>query len=71
VRLTYQLIRDLQWWTQVPSANNGCSIFSPIETAYLHCDNSCYGWGAVLNELLEARDLWSTTDQQQDITWKE
>jgi hypothetical protein len=31
VKLTYQLKRDLQWWTQVPSANNGRSIFSPIE----------------------------------------
>jgi hypothetical protein len=39
VRLTYQLRRDLQWWTQVPSANNGRSIFSPIEIAYLHCDS--------------------------------
>jgi hypothetical protein len=33
VGLTYYLRRDLQWWTQVPSANNGRSIFSPIETA--------------------------------------
>jgi hypothetical protein len=43
VRLTYQLKRDLQWWTQVPSVNKGRSIFSPIETAYLHCDCSSYG----------------------------
>lgn len=64
VQLTYQLRRDLQWWTQVPSANNGRSIFSPIETAYLHCDSSGYGWGAVLNEQLEARGFWSATDQQ-------
>jgi hypothetical protein len=68
VRLTYYLKRDLQWWTQVPSANNGRSILSPIETAYLHCDSSGYGWGAMLNERLEARCLWSATDQQQHIT---
>jgi hypothetical protein len=59
--------RDLQWWTQVPSANNGRSIFSPIETAYLQCDNSSYGWGVVLNEQLEARGFWSAADQQQHI----
>jgi hypothetical protein len=71
VRLTYQLKRDLQWWTQVPSANNGRSMFSPIETAYQHCDSSGYGLGAVLNEQLEARGFWSPTDQKQHITWKE
>jgi hypothetical protein len=43
VRLTYKLRRDFQWWTQAPSAINGRSIFSPIENAYLHCDNPCYG----------------------------
>jgi hypothetical protein len=71
VRLTYRLRRDLQWWTQVPSANNGRSIFSPIETAYLHCDSSGCGWEAVVNELLEARGFWSGTDHHQHITWKE
>jgi hypothetical protein len=68
VRLTYQLRRDLQWWTQVLSANNGRSIFSSIETAYLHIESSCYGWGAVLNEQLEARGFWSATDLHQHIT---
>jgi hypothetical protein len=71
VRLTYLLKRYLRWWTQVPSANNGRSIFSPIETAYMHCDSSCYGWVAVLNEQLEARGFRSATDQQEHITWKE
>jgi hypothetical protein len=37
-------------------------IFSPIETAYFHCDNSDYGWGVVLNEQLEARGLWPAVD---------
>jgi hypothetical protein len=45
VKLTYQLRRDLQWWTQVPSANNGHSIVSVTETAYVHCDSSDYGLG--------------------------
>jgi hypothetical protein len=72
VRLTYQLRRDLQWWTQVPSANNRRSIFSPIETDYMHCDSSSYGWGALLNEQLdEARGFGSAADQRQYITWKE
>jgi hypothetical protein len=71
VRINYQLRRDLQWWTRVPSANNGRSNFSPIETAYEHCGSSSYGWGAVLNEQLEARGFWSVTDQQHHITWKE
>jgi hypothetical protein len=71
VRLTYHLRRDLQWWTQVPSANTGRSMCSPIETAYLHCDNSCCGLGALLNEQLEGRGLWSATDQHQHITRKE
>jgi hypothetical protein len=43
VKLTYQLKRYLMWWTQVPSAKNGCSIFSQTETAYLHCDILGYG----------------------------
>jgi hypothetical protein len=47
--LTYQLKQDLQWWTQVPSANNGRAIFSPIETAYQRSDNSGYCWGPVLS----------------------
>jgi hypothetical protein len=58
VKLTNQLKRDLHWWTQVPYANNGRSLFSPIETAYLNCARSSYGWGAVLNEQVEARGLW-------------
>jgi hypothetical protein len=28
-----------------------------LETAYIHTDNSIYGWGAVLNEHLEDRGL--------------
>jgi hypothetical protein len=59
------------WWTQVPSAKNGRSIFSPIESAYLHCNNFGYGWGALLNEQLEARGFWPAADQQQHITCKE
>jgi hypothetical protein len=71
MRLTYRLRRDLQWWTQVPSANNGRSIFSPTETACVHCDILGYGRGAVLDEQLEARGFWSTADQPHHITWKE
>ncbi len=49
VRLTCQPKRDLQWWTSLPSEHNGSPIWRPIENAYLHCDSSGFGWGAVLN----------------------
>jgi hypothetical protein len=55
----------------VPSHNNGRSIFKPVETAYLHCDSSSFGWGAVLNDHHEARGFWDPTDLKQHITWKE
>jgi hypothetical protein len=71
VRLTPQLRRDIQWWTEVPSQSNGKPIHKPIETTYLHTDSSGYGWGAVLNEHVEARGFWSKEDEQQHITWKE
>jgi hypothetical protein len=72
VKLTYLLRRDLHWWTQLPSTNNGRSIFSPIETFNMHCDNSGYGWRAVLNGQLEARGLWPQPDHhEQHITLKE
>jgi hypothetical protein len=55
----------------VPIQSNGKPIHEPVETAYLHTDNSGYGWGAVLNEHLEARGFWSKEDEQQHITWTE
>eukprot|EP00873_Tetraselmis_striata_P022200 jgi/Tetstr1/442464/TSEL_003210.t1 len=54
VRMT-QLRRDLQWWTAMPTQSNGHPIHRHVETAYVHCDSSGYGWGAVLNGRLEAR----------------
>jgi hypothetical protein len=42
----------------VPSHANGKSIYCPIEAAYIHCNNSGYGWSAVLNGKLEARGFW-------------
>jgi hypothetical protein len=58
VRLTPQLRRDLQWWIQVPNHANSKNIHRPVEPAYIHCDSSGYGWGAVLNGRLEARGFW-------------
>jgi hypothetical protein len=55
----------------VPSQPNGKAIHKPIETAYLHTDISGYGWGAALNEHVEARGFWSKEDEHQHITWKE
>ena len=71
VKMSNQLRRDLQWWTSVPSQNNGRSIFKPVESAYLHCDSSSFGWGAVLNSYHEARGFWDSSDLKQHITWKE
>eukprot|EP00873_Tetraselmis_striata_P014675 jgi/Tetstr1/434939/TSEL_023935.t1 len=71
VQMTPQLRRDLQWWTSVPSQSNGKPIHRPVETAYLHTDSSGYGWGGVLNGMLEARGFWSSADERQHITWKE
>eukprot|EP00873_Tetraselmis_striata_P007267 jgi/Tetstr1/427531/TSEL_017657.t1 len=36
VVLTRQLIRDLEWWRDVPTRHNGAPILRPVETAYLH-----------------------------------
>ena len=71
VKISKQLKRDLEWWTQVPSRHNGAPIWKPVETAYLHCDSSSFGWGAVLNDCLEARGVWTGGDRQEHITYKE
>eukprot|EP00873_Tetraselmis_striata_P006301 jgi/Tetstr1/426565/TSEL_001641.t1 len=41
--------------TTVPSHSNGRSIYTRVETAYMHVDIYCYGWGAILDETTEAR----------------
>eukprot|EP00873_Tetraselmis_striata_P015760 jgi/Tetstr1/436024/TSEL_024903.t1 len=69
--VTHQLRRDLRGWTAVPTRANGRPIHRPKETAYMHCDSSGYGWGAVLNGKLEARGFWGAADERQHITWKE
>eukprot|EP00873_Tetraselmis_striata_P017437 jgi/Tetstr1/437701/TSEL_026356.t1 len=73
VRMTNQLRRDLEWWTQVPAQHNGRSMYKPVETAYLHADSSSYGWGAVLNNnsAYQARGFWYEDDRSRHITWKE
>jgi len=42
-----------------------------VENAYIHCDSSGYGWGAVLNNCVEARGFWSMPDLGEHITFKE
>jgi hypothetical protein len=68
VRLTPLLGRDMQWWTQVPSHANGKNINRHVETIYIYYDGSSYGWGAVLNNKLEARGLWGIHHEHQHIT---
>jgi hypothetical protein len=71
VKVSCQLKRDLEWWTQVPKHHNGSPIWKPNENAYIHCDSSGYGWGAVLNNCVEARGFWSMPDLEEHITFKE
>jgi len=71
VRVTPQLKRDLEWWTHVPGCKNGAPIWKLIENAYLHCDSSGYGWGAVLNDCVEARGFWGIPDLMEHIAFKE
>ena len=46
-------------------------MWKSIENAYNHCDSRGYGWGAVLNDHVEARGFWSTNDPEEHITYKE
>ena len=71
VKITRQLKRDLEWWRSVPRQQNGRPIFSPVDTAYIHCDSSSYGWGAVLNDDVTAKGIWTTPDREEHITYKE
>ena len=71
VKMTKQLKRDLEWWASVPTQKTSAPIWRPVETAYMHCDSSSVGWGAVLNNHVEARGFWYGPDRQQHITWKE
>eukprot|EP00873_Tetraselmis_striata_P032900 jgi/Tetstr1/453164/TSEL_040181.t1 len=73
VKITNQLRRDLEWWTQVHAQHNGRSMYKPVETAYLHADSNSYGWGAVLNNnsAYQARGFWYEGDRSHHITWKE
>ena len=71
VKLSNQLRRDLEWWVDVPKQHNGRPICRPVETAYLATDASDYGWGATLNNHLEARGFWTQTERGLHITHKE
>eukprot|EP00873_Tetraselmis_striata_P025277 jgi/Tetstr1/445541/TSEL_033315.t1 len=42
------LLRELEWWAGVPTDSDGRFIYKPVETVYMHVDNSNYGW--VFNE---------------------
>eukprot|EP00873_Tetraselmis_striata_P001019 jgi/Tetstr1/421283/TSEL_001156.t1 len=45
---------------------------SPVSpTASLCTDSSGYGWGGVLNGMLEAQGFWSLADERQHIIWEE
>ena len=71
VKMTKQLKRDLEWWAAVPTQKTSAPIWRPVVTAYMHCDSSSFGWGAVLNNSVEARGFWYGPDRLHHITWKE
>ncbi len=71
VKISCQLKRDLEWWTRVPKHHNGAPIWRPIENAYIHCDSRSYGWGAVLDNCVEARGFWTMPDLNEHITFEE
>jgi hypothetical protein len=39
-------------------------IHKPVETTYVHTGSLGYGWGAVLNERLEARGFLGVEDER-------
>ena len=71
VRLSKQLKRDPERLRKVPEKHNGAPIFKPVESSYMHCDSNGFGWGAVLNDCIEARGFWTCPDKLQYTTFKE
>ena len=57
VRLSEQLMRDLEWWRKVPEKHNIAPFFKPIDSSYMHSDSNGFGWGAVPNDNIEARGV--------------
>ncbi len=55
----------------MPEKHNSAPIFKPVESSYLQCDSSGFGWGVVLNDCIEARGFWTGLDKFKHITFKE
>jgi hypothetical protein len=72
VRLSRQALRDLRWWTDVPSKWAARSIWRSPDTAFIHTDASGeIGWGGVLNGLRPTRGFWRDSQKPLHITLKE
>eukprot|EP00873_Tetraselmis_striata_P016126 jgi/Tetstr1/436390/TSEL_025222.t1 len=71
--MTHNLRRHLEWWSAVPTLNNGCLLYKSAETVYMHVDRFGYGGGAVLNddETTETRGFWHRGDREVHITYKQ
>eukprot|EP00873_Tetraselmis_striata_P004880 jgi/Tetstr1/425144/TSEL_015606.t1 len=69
--MTHNLRRHLEWWSAVPTLNNGCLIYKSAETVYMHVDSSGYGGGAVLSddETTETRGFWYRGDRELCNLW--
>jgi hypothetical protein len=68
VKLSNQALRDLDWWTKMPSKWNGRAIWRFPCSASLHTDASMAGWGGVINSTLPAHGFWRSTQQRCHIT---
>jgi len=68
VRLTYQALRDLQWWVDIPLKWNGRAIWRNPRNAKVSADASKIAWGGVLNDTTPARGFWTTEERQLHIT---
>jgi hypothetical protein len=65
------VVNNLKFEISIPIHANGKNIHRPVESAYIHCDSSGYGWGVVLNGKLEAHGFLGPEEEKQHITWKE
>lgn len=68
VKLSNQALRDLDWWTKMPSKWNGRAIWRSPCSASLHTDASMTGWGGVVNSTLPAHGFWRSAQQRCHIT---
>jgi hypothetical protein len=71
VALDRRVLRDLQWYVDLPARWRERAIWRSASTALLHTDASKKGWGAVLNQRRQARGFWRGHQQSEHINVQE